>query len=293
MKLFKRSFIVALATLSLICATGCISVDANGKTKIFNSGSRIIPSGKIVSKSYDMGTFSSINLNSVQDVVITQGKHNKVTVKGSDNLIPYCKLKNQGGTLVINLSDGEKGVNVNNCDLVVYVTMKDIESVKSSGTGDIKFKGSIRSKSLSLSVSGTSDFSLPVLSGDYLKVSISGTGDMTIGGKVTNARFSISGTGDISAKLEGVANLSASISGTGDMNLTGTTDTASYSVSGTGDIYAKNMIAKNVDANANGTGDITCYASESFTGSRSQITNITCYGKPKNRNFRTEGYSFP
>ncbi len=293
MKLFKRSFIVAAATLLLTGMYGCISVDANGKTKVFSVGKTIVPSGKIVSKSYDLGKFSSVNLYSIQDVVITQGRHNKVTVKASDNILPYCKLKNHGGTLVISLDEKKSGVNFSKCDMVVYVTMKDIESVTSSGTGDIKFQGSIRSKSLSLSVSGTSDFSLPVFSGEFLKVSISGTGDMSIGGTVSNSYLSISGTGDIDANLVGIHNLSASISGTGDMNLAGETETASYNVSGTGDIYAKKMIAKHVNANANGTGDITCYASESFTGSRSQITNITCYGKPKNRNFRTEGYSFP
>lgn len=292
MKLFKCSFIVALAALSLTGTVGCVSADANGKNKIY-ANKRITPSGRIVSKSFDMGNFSSVNLNGIQDVVITQGKRNKVTVKASDNILPYCKLNNNNGTLIISIKDDEDLKNFSKCDMVVYVTMKDINRVMSSGTGDIKFQGSIKSQSLSLSVSGTSDFSLPVFFGDFLTASISGTGDMSIGGKVTNAHLSISGTGDISASLNGLNNLSASISGTGDMNLTGTTEAANYSVSGTGDLYARNMIAKRVGASANGTGDITCYASESFSGSRSHITNITCYGKPKKRNFRTEGYSFP
>lgn len=87
------------------------------------------------------------------------------------------------------------------CDLIVYVTVKDINNVSSSGTGDVKFQGSVKSQILRLSVSGTGDVSVPVFNGDRLKVSISGTGDVLIGGNVNNATFSVSGTGDINAKL--------------------------------------------------------------------------------------------
>jgi len=292
MKLIKRSFIVLIAIVAIIGVSGCMTVDANGKSQ-HNGKNTITPSGKIATKDYNLGTISSINLTSLPDIVITQGSRQKVTVKASDNILQYCQLKNNDGKLTISLTKDGDTKNFKGFDMVIYITVKDIKSVRSTGTGDVKFQGSINVESLDLSTSGTGDIQLPMFSCGTIKVNITGTGDVSVNGKANFANLSISGTGDINAKINGLDKITASISGTGDMSIKGSTEYAKYSVAGTGDIYARNMIAKYVKAAANGVGDITCYASESFSGSRNDLTNITCYGKPKNRNFNADGYSFP
>lgn len=292
MKFFNRAFLATFVTVSLLGLSGCVIVDANGKNYI-GEKSTIKPNGKITSKNYNLKTITSVNLTSMPDVVITQGKNQKVTVKASSNIISYCRLTESNGTLNISLTKEAESKRFKDFDMVIYVTVKNIENVKTSGTGDVKFQGSIKSQNLNLTTSGTGDISLPIFTGESLKVGITGTGDVSIGGRAKIAKLSVSGTGDIDAKLDGLDKLSANVSGTGDVNLKGTALNAEYSVSGTGDIYAKNLIAKRVKAYATGTGDITCYASEAFSGNRSRVASITCYGKPKNRDFHTDGYSFP
>lgn len=292
MRIIKSTFVMTMLTIAMTALFGCVSVDANGRD-FFSGRESIKPSGKIVSKTFKVAPVNSISVTSIVDVVVTQGNTQKIVVKGSDNLIPYCEIKNNDGKLTVGMTKEARSKSFPKCDLIVYVTVKDINNVSSSGTGDVKFQGSVKSQILRLSVSGTGDISVPVFNGDRLKVSISGTGDVLIGGNVNNATLSVSGTGDINAKLSELTHLSASVSGTGDIELKGKTSSATYSVSGTGEIYARKMIARNVEATASGTGDITCYASDSFTGRRSGIADITCYGKPKNRNLKTKGYSFP
>ena len=273
MRIIKSTFVMTMLTIAMTALFGCVSVDANGRD-FFSGRESIKPSGKIVSKTFKVAPVNSISVTSIVDVVVTQGNTQKIVVKGSDNLIPYCEIKNNDGKLTVGMTKEARSKSFPKCDLIVYVTVKDINNVSSSGTGDVKFQGSVKSQILRLSVSGTGDISVPVFNGDRLKVSISGTGDVSIEGNVNNATLSVSGTGDINAKLSELTHLSASVSGTGE-------------------IYARKMIARNVEATASGTGDITCYASDSFTGRRSGIADITCYGKPKNRNLKTKGYSFP
>ncbi len=273
MRIIKSTFVMTMLTIAMTALFGCVSVDANGRD-FFSGRESIKPSGKIVSKTFKVAPVNSISVTSIVDVVVTQGNTQKIVVKGSDNLIPYCEIKNNDGKLTVGMTKEARSKSFPKCDLIVYVTVKDINNVSSSGTGDVKFQGSVKSQILRLSVSGTGDISVPVFNGDRLKVSISGTGDVLIEGNVNNATLSVSGTGDINAKLSKLTHLSASVSGTGE-------------------IYARKMIARNVEATASGTGDITCYASDSFTGRRSGIADITCYGKPKNRNLKTKGYSFP
>lgn len=293
MKLFKSFvFSVAVSAATLILA-GCAGSTVNGKTvSIF--GDNITPSGKIVSKTYNLPSFHSITLQSIQDVEITQGSKQKVTLKGSDNLLDYTSLKVSGnGDLVISMKKEKNNRNFRKYDVVVHITVPNLDKVVSNGTGDIKFTGSFKAENLECLLNGTGDISLPALKANYFKGNLNGTGDLMVSATANSAKLHLNGTGDVTAKLTGVSTLDASLTGTGDLNVSGTATSANYKCSGTGDIYARNMQAKNVTASATGTGDITCYASESFSGNRTSITHITCYGKPSKRDIRTEGYDFP
>ena len=181
MRIIKSTFVMTMLTIAMTALFGCVSVDANGRD-FFSGRESIKPSGKIVSKTFKVAPVNSISVTSIVDVVVTQGNTQKIVVKGSDNLIPYCEIKNNDGKLTVGMTKEARSKSFPKCDLIVYVTVKDINNVSSSGTGDVKFQGSVKSQILRLSVSGTGDVSVPVFNGDRLKVSISGTGDVLIGG---------------------------------------------------------------------------------------------------------------
>lgn len=285
-------FIKSLVLVPAILLASCSSGHINGKT--LSSCATIKPSGKIVSKTYRFDEINAIDLSGIQDVIITQGTPQKVEVKASENIMKYTRIEYRDGELSIGMtSNSNRHQNYEGFDAIVYVTVRDLDRIVSTGVGDIECKGTFRTGKLYLKLNGTGDIDIPSLKCTDITTELNGTGDITIKGSATTARIKLNGTGDTNISLTGASELSAIITGTGDINASGSVRDAVYNVTGTGDIYARKMEAKNVKATANGTGDITCYASEEFTGSCSSIPHITCYGKPKNRNYRNERYSFP
>lgn len=281
----------AVASTSLIAFSACGVTSVNGKTIVNDfDNDRIIGSGNIVTKTINVSSFDNINVQGLQDVVITQGSRTKVIVKGSDNLMQFNEISVENGTLIVSQT---RNKNFSKFNMTVEVTVPDLDKVTSNGTGDISFRGSFTTTSLTLILNGTGDIILPALKAQTCKANLNGTGDIQLSGTAANATLNLTGTGDLIAKFANVDAIKANLTGTGDLKISGSANSAIYSATGTGDIYAKNMIANNVTASATGTGDITCYAADSFSGNRSSITHITCYGKPAKKNFKSEGYSFP
>lgn len=291
MRIFRNIFICVIATATPVFMSGCIGAKVKGMEISYNDRGSIKPSGKIVTKTLNLGSFNAVKLQGTQDVRITQGSAYKVVVKGSENIMKYNDISVANKELVISLVKNKP--NNFKSDVVVYLTVPNLDKIVSNGTGDIEFNGTFKTGEISAVLNGTGDIEIPALNASNLKANLNGTGDIKVSAKSKEVSFFLNGTGDIDAKILDAQDLNASLSGTGDINVSGISVNAFYSVTGTGDIYAKNLKAKSVRATATGTGDITCYASESFSGQRTSITHITCYGNPKNRNFKSDGYSFP
>lgn len=279
MNIIKKISVLTFTALSMIMSSSCIAVTSNdggisGREQVVGSGNKI--SKDIPAKS----DFTKISVPSIIDVVVQQGSANSIKVEGSDNLIKYCNINVANNTLNIELTKEADRISFKKFDVKVYVTAKALSDISISGTGDVDFKGNFNTSNLNLDISGTGDITIPALNANDFKVSISGTGDVKAKATCSSAWLYVSGTGDINAELLSLKMLEAQISGTGDIDISGSTETASYSISGTGDIEAKNMIAKSVIASSNGTGDIDCYASESFSGTKSVASGLKCYGNP-------------
>lgn len=285
-----RNLSIATILLSTLTLSGCISSTLNGKN-IRISKNRIVSSGNVVTKTLNFGEVTRIKLDGLQDVFVTQGNRQKIEVRASDNVMKYGDFRYDNGELTISVLNGKD--NLQDFDMEVYITVRTLDNIVSSGTGDIEFRGTFRTPTLSMKLNGTGDIDIPALECDFLTSILNGTGDISLYGTCETAKLQLNGTGDIKAQLSCRSDVNASLTGTGDIRLSGTTHSARYSDSGTGDIYARNMRAEDVRASATGTGDITCHASQSFTGKTTSITHITCYGKPKNKDLSTEHYSFP
>ena len=112
------------------------------------------------------------------------------------------------------------------------VTFKNIQSIKNSGSTDVKAVSTLKANEFALSSSGSGDFSGGFEVKD-LSVAISGSSDMKIRGNADNQKITISGSGDVDAKdLKGTT-ASVSISGSGVVRL-GVKGKVSTSVSGSG-----------------------------------------------------------
>jgi len=92
-------------------------------------------------------------------------------------------------------------------------------------------------------------------------VSLSGTGEMKIGG-VSSERFAIG------------------VSGTGQLTVKGSTGSLRVDVGGTGEVAAKELIAKSANIDVSGTGSATLYVTESVQADVTGTGSIDVHGKP-------------
>lgn len=204
---------------------------------------------KVVKKDREAGSFEGIRVSSGIDVYLKQGDKVSIAVEADENLHEYILTEIEGGVLrvytEVNIRDAE--------EKKVYVTMKDITSVKASSAGDVIGESAIKSDEIELSASSAGDIKLEVYARE-LDIDLSSSGDMTLTGEADILEANLSSAGDLKAYDLKVreADISASSAGDADIHVTEKLKARSSSA---GDIrYDGNP--KYVDAHSSSAGSV-------------------------------------
>ena len=169
------------------------------------------------------GEFTAIGLSAPVTVHVAQGSAGTVELQGNDAALADLETVVEGSTLKIRL---KKEVHRWNHKVEVRVSTPRIDALAIAGSGDIH---------------------APSITGESLRVSISGSGDVKVGGKVSGLTANISGSGDIRAGELEAQRVSVSIAGSGDATVRAR-ETLSVSVAGSGDVryYGDPAVTKSV-----------------------------------------------
>lgn len=196
------------ALLIILCTT--ISLQAQNRNTVYGNN-------KVVKKDREAGSFDGLRVSSGIDVYLKQGDKETIVVEADENLHEYILTENEGGILrvytEVNIRDAE--------EKKVYVTMKNIRSVKASSAGDVIGESAIKSDEMELSASSAGDIKLEVYARE-LDVDISSSGDMTLTGEADILEADLSSAGDLKAYDLKVreADISASSAGDADIHVT-------------------------------------------------------------------------
>jgi hypothetical protein len=188
--------------------------------------------------------FHAIDVGGPYDVTVTQGTTESVKVEAPEDIISHVTTEVQDGVLSIYDKSHDfhwSDIFGHHRKILVYVTIKDINSIVVSGSGDVSFRNGLHAEKMNLHVSGS---------------------------------------GDVDGELE-VKNLETSISGSGDVKLSGHAETSAVRVSGSGDYSARGLITANTDVHVSGSGDAKVYASNKIDASVSGSGDISYSGSPK------------
>jgi hypothetical protein len=200
--------------------------------------------------------FHAVNVAGSFDVLIKQGSTESVVVDAPSDVIGYVTTEVNGGVLKIYTKDRKDGWRnlFNNKKVIVYVTIKTVDAISLTGSGDVSFKNGVVANALKLQLTGSGDVSGKVTA-KSLETSITGSGDVEVWGRADASRVSITGSGDYSGTDLATINTSASVGGSGDitLNVSGSLEAR---VSGSGDIHYKGS-PKNVSKTKSGSGDIS------------------------------------
>ncbi|RZM05963.1 MAG: DUF2807 domain-containing protein [Pedobacter sp.] len=196
------------------------------------SKDRLTASGDNTTETRSVRDFTGVKSSGANDVHITYGTEFKVTLKGSDNLIPYFKTEIIGNTLHL----GYERVNVRRDDIEIFVTLPSIEYVSLSGSGSVDIYGAF-----------------PAVA--FFDLSISGSGEVEIedGFNANETVVRISGSGEADLERLTTKHAEVHISGSGDAKLN-IQDTLKARISGSGKVYYKG--SPQIDSQISGSGKL-------------------------------------
>ena len=236
MKNLKILFIVLMS----LAITSCI----NGQLRRTIRGNH-----NVVKQERTAGSFSGIRVSAGIDVYLKQGDKESITVEADENLQEYIKTEINGDILNIssdaNIRDAEKEN--------VYVTIRDLKSLKTSSAGNITGQMPFKADELELSASSAGDIKLEV-SAKSIKADISSSGNITIDGTADKLEADLSSAGDLNAYELSVREADVSVSSAGDADIN-VSEKLTARASSAGDInYRGNP--KYIDSHSSSAGGI-------------------------------------
>ncbi|TWR29261.1 DUF2807 domain-containing protein [Mucilaginibacter pallidiroseus] len=200
--------------------------------------------------------FNAVSVSGSFDVYITQGSTESVKVDAPSNVIDRIITEVKGGVLNIYIKNNN-GINWSwgkNNKMIVYVSIKNVNAVSLSGSGDVFFKDGLKATSLKLKVVGSGDISGKLDVKD-LESSVSGSGDITVSGRAETSNVSVIGSGDFTGQSLATTNTSVRVAGSGDARVNAA-EKIDASVTGSGDIHYTGA-ARNISSSKAGSGSVS------------------------------------
>jgi hypothetical protein len=194
---------------------------------------QIVGSGKLVSESRVVGTFTGIQVTNFAKVFITQDTVESLRLESDDNIIDRVVTSVTSNMLIVGLRDGSYSkVTVN-----VYASMKTIKRFESTGTAEFSTINSIQTDSLTCKITGAGSFTLTGKT-NYESIEIIGSGDVHNFNLISSfCSVTISGAGNVEAYV--TQQLDATIAGTGNITYAGNPPVVHQIISGVGTIQPK------------------------------------------------------
>lgn len=232
-----RFLTIAIAILSIsACTHGQIRKTVYGNNKV-------------VTKERNAENFTGVRVSTGIDVYLKQGNNETISVEADENLHEYILTEVRDGVLHVYTE-----VNIRKAERKrVYVTMKEVNSVRTSSAGDVIGETPIKCDKLKLSASSAGNIKLDV-NAKEIEADISSSGDITLTGEADMLKADLSSAGDLNAFDLKVreADISASSAGNADINVS---EKITARASSAGDInYQGNP--KYVDAHSSSAGGV-------------------------------------
>ena len=260
-----------IITLALIIVTGFVYSQTKGN-------------GNVIKEVRNTGNFTSIKLTCSADIYISQGS-TSVMVKTDENIQEFIETTVENGVLIIDVKGrGFRSIRT----LEVHITVPQLESIRNSGSGDIKIEGAFNANDLYVGISGSGD-----LDADFdvnnLELKVSGSGDSDISGVKGSLKVSISGSGDLEAEDLKLEDCYVKNYGSGDLELSGKTDNLTVVIAGSGDFSGYNLTAVTAKVTNSGSADVTVNVVEKLQVTLNGSGDLTYHGNPTNVDVSSHG----
>jgi Putative auto-transporter adhesin, head GIN domain len=239
----------------------------------------------------NVGTFTKISFRLPGKLYLRQGSPQKVEIEGKSDVLKEIETKVEGSKLVIgkegndwfNWGDGD------NDEVKVYITVKDIEAISVSGSGDLIGETKIVAGDLDLSVSGSGSLKIEIEASGDVEGNVSGSGDLFLKGKCKSFESSVSGSGKVSLTTTITETASFGVSGSGKIEASGSAATVKATISGSGKVLAANLETNKCDVRISGSGDVEINVKNELDANISGSGSVSYKGNPNKVNSHATG----
>ncbi len=250
----------------------------------FQLQAQILGNGHIQEQSRALNGFNAITSTGSVDVYVKQGNAFSVVVRADGNLLNYVKTEVKNNTLIISVTKNIWRAKT----LEVYVTMKNLQKVVLTGSGDFYCKSPFTAHNLQFILTGSGD-AKAALEAKNVQVIAGGSGDVDLSGIRGNLGIEVNGSGDVTATGLQLETCSLKVTGSGDVELKGRADQLTMVVVGSGNVTASGLAAVSVNVQNTGSGDAFVNAIDKLEVSLTGSGDLGYKGNPAVLKVNTAG----
>lgn len=243
-----------------------------------------------IKETRNVGTFTKISFRVSGKLYLRQGSPQKVEIEGKKDVLEELETEVNGNRLVIGKENKWMNWNWGKDDEVnVYITVKDIEGLSVSGSGDIIGETKISARDLDLTVSGSGNMKIDINASGDVEGDVSGSGNMYLKGTCANFESDVSGSGKVHLELAIAQLADFGISGSGKIEASGTAASVKAAISGSGKVLASELVTNRCEIRISGSGDIEINVKNEIDASISGSGTVSYKGNPSRINSHSSG----
>ena len=200
-----------------------------------------------------VGPFNSISVAVAGEIYLKQGPEQRVIAEGSERVVENLVAEVKNGNLTLRMPPRWRYRRGD--ELTVYITVPELNGVTLSGSASMFTEGPLKTRSMTVVISGSGRVNFEELNADQLDVTVSGSGRLNVGGgsRLEKSSIVISGSGRFDAPDVPVEKANAVITGSGSCRIHVLSD-LNVRISGSGRVsYSGNPL---IDARVTGSGRV-------------------------------------
>lgn len=205
-----------------------------GACNISIGGNSVRGTGEVVTRSFDVGEFSAIDISGNYIVVFRQSPQHALTVVMQENLFDHIQVNTRSNTLQVGSRRSFDTTNENRPQLFIYtpyLTAADFSGAVSAADWD-----TVEGQSFSVDISGAVNLNIG-LNVENLNMDASGAGNITLWGMANTINIDGSGAFSLSAEGLEIEGGNVTLSGAGTVTLS-TLENVNVSTSGVARVRA-------------------------------------------------------
>jgi len=175
-------------------------------------------SGKIITESRPLNSFTVLELEQADEVEILPGTTPRVEISGYENLVPEYESSVASGALRLGYKEGVG--NIRNSNIRVRVYTPGVEEIELAGSGDVTVAAGATVPVRKIAVAGAGDVTLRQVAVPQLEIEIAGAGKVFAReASAARVKIEIAGAGDV--ETTATERVTADIAGAGTVHVWG------------------------------------------------------------------------